>query len=60
MAEAIDAGMRVTPPYGKSASGGQMRQRGAAMRERARCRRYQPQLSSPGFDRAMTVFQKRG
>jgi hypothetical protein len=32
MADAIDAGIRLTPPYGKSAQGGQMRQRDAAMR----------------------------
>jgi hypothetical protein len=32
MADAIDAGIRVTPPYGKSGIGGQMRLRGAAMR----------------------------
>jgi len=31
MVEAIDAGMRLTPPYGKSASRGQMHQRDAAM-----------------------------
>src|ERR1700690_2501102 len=32
MADAIDAGIRLTPPYGKSACRGQMRQRDAAMR----------------------------
>src|SRR5260370_30212831 len=32
MADAIDAGIRLTPPYGKSSHSGQMRQRTAAMR----------------------------
>src|SRR5882724_3486512 len=32
MAAAIDAGIRVTPPYGKSGKAGQMRLRDAAMR----------------------------
>jgi len=32
MTAAIDEGMRLTPPYGKSAKGRQMRQRDAAMR----------------------------
>jgi hypothetical protein len=31
MAEAIDVGIRVTPPYGKSDKAGQMRLRDAAM-----------------------------
>jgi hypothetical protein len=44
MADAIDAGIRVTPPYGKSASGGQMRQRDAAMR--AGVRLFEPYRSS--------------
>ena len=32
MAKAIDAGIRLTPPYDKFVRGGQMRQRDAAMR----------------------------
>jgi hypothetical protein len=36
MANAIDAGKRLTPPYGKSRYWGQMRQRDAAMRGRVR------------------------
>src|SRR3984893_9043710 len=42
MADAIDAGKRVTPPYGKSASKGQLRQRDAAMRARMRLSRPLP------------------
>ena len=45
MADAIDAGMRLTPPYGKSASQGQMRLRDAAMRMVTRG--YACALSSP-------------
>jgi hypothetical protein len=36
MADAIDAGKKLTPPYGKSRYWGQMRQRDAAMRGRVR------------------------
>jgi hypothetical protein len=39
MAEAIDAGNRLTPPYGKSAGRGQMRQRDAAMHVQRRALR---------------------
>jgi hypothetical protein len=49
MANAIDAGKRLTLPYGKSRYWGQMRQRDAAMRSRVRRSRHQPQLSSPGL-----------
>src|SRR4029079_12374275 len=38
MADAIDVGIRVTPPYGKSARYGQMRHAIAAMRRQTDCR----------------------
>jgi hypothetical protein len=44
MADAIDAGIRVTPPYGKSGMTGQMRLRDAAMRSLACFRAQQPPL----------------
>src|SRR4030081_1446916 len=49
MADAIDAGMRLTPPYGKSGSRGQMRQRTAAMRAWVRLSRHQPQPPSLAY-----------
>src|SRR5471032_1965882 len=59
MAEAIDAGMRLTPPYGKSGQRGQMRQRDAAMHAQRRALRcilqWPTSRSAAGFALAIVT-----
>src|ERR1700688_3991379 len=59
MAKAIEAGIRLTPPYGKFAGRGQMRQRDAAMRVRPRPRAW-PSRSATALPVTLPVATGEG
>jgi hypothetical protein len=59
MANAIDAGIRLTAPYGKSVSPRQMRQRDAAMREIALARARDAIATLPGKGGSASIARRK-